>query len=256
MDAERQELASLNSEYRSARAELDRIEREKKAAAAAAAAAATPSTPVASRMPYYPPPSSSAPTSSTFSVTPTTYTPSTYRNYSFSYGTPYTYSQTSTNGASPTTPKTPGPSARVPTNVPILTLAPPNATAAPTKPTYTGPSTPLTATAAPTGAAIPVQLPVSSLMSLSALGIVPVPAANAPPADQPQPACVLKGTTQNGTMVSLEINVSALGAAQASGLAVLLSAITGRNNAAVTSAPSYGAASSSPAAGESSGGAG
>ena len=77
------------------------------------------------------------------------------------------------------------------------------------------------------------------MVSLSALGIVPVPAANAPPADQPQPACVLKGTTQNGTMVSLDINVSALGQAQASGLAVLLSALStsGQAGAAPAAAP-------------------
>lgn len=43
-------------------------------------------------------------------------------------------------------------------------------------------------------------------------------------------AAILRGTTQtpNGTMVSLEINVGALGGAQASGLAVLLSALTSR----------------------------
>ena len=58
-----------------------------------------------------------------------------------------------------------------------------------------------------------------------------MPAANAPPAGQAQPACVLRGTSQNGTMVSLDINVSALGQAQASGLAVLLSALTSRPGA-------------------------
>ena len=68
---------------------------------------------------------------------------------------------------------------------------------------------------------------------------------------QPGPvAAILRGTTQNGTMVSLEINVGALGGAQASGLAVLLSALTSRGVAGGASTTSTGAtqASNSPAA--------
>jgi hypothetical protein len=246
LEAERAELTLLNNEYRTARAELDKVEQEKKAAAAAAAAAAAPppapATPVAARIPYYPPPPSA--TTSTFTATPATYQ-SQYRNYTYPYaqlyGTPYSYTSPSTSNTS-----APGrrstPISRTPSNVPVLQLAPPGA-AQPAPPPSSAPpsgtSTPVSSTPTVTTAPIapiPVHLPVSSLMSLSALGIVPVPAANAPPADQPQPACVLKGTTQNGTMVSLDINVAALGQAQASGLAVLLSALTARGGAGASTA--------------------
>lgn len=80
----------------------------------------------------------------------------------------------------------------------------------------------------PSTGPIPVQLPVTSLSALHALGIIPVPAASVPPLDQPQPAAVLKGSTSNGTMLSLEINVSLLHSAQMSGLAILLNSLMSR----------------------------
>lgn len=94
-------------------------------------------------------------------------------------------------------------------------------------------STPTSApSAAPTAAsastAIPVQLPVSSLPALHALGIVPIPAASLPPPDQPQPPAVLRGSTSNGTILSLEINVSLLQSPQVSGLAYLLNTMMSR----------------------------
>ena len=73
-----------------------------------------------------------------------------------------------------------------------------------------------------------MQLPVTSLSALHALGIVPIPAASVPPPDQPQPAAVLKGSTSNGTMLSLDINVSLLQPAQMSGLAILLNSLMSR----------------------------
>ncbi|KAG1802861.1 uncharacterized protein HD556DRAFT_1332876 [Suillus plorans] len=94
-------------------------------------------------------------------------------------------------------------------------------------------STPTSApSAAPTttsaSTAIPVQLPVSSLPALHALGIVPIPATSLPPADQPQPPAVLRGSTSNGTILSLEINVSLLQSPQVSGLAYLLNTMMSR----------------------------
>lgn len=71
--------------------------------------------------------------------------------------------------------------------------------------------------------AIPLQLPVSSLPALQALGILPVPRASLPPPTEPQPAAVLLGSSNNGAMLSLEINASQLQGPQMSGLAVLLS---------------------------------
>ena len=74
--------------------------------------------------------------------------------------------------------------------------------------------------------AIPVQLPVNSLPALAALGIIPVAAASLPPAGQPQPPAVIKST--NGSMLSLEINLSLLQSAQMSGLVLILNALTSR----------------------------
>ena len=87
----------------------------------------------------------------------------------------------------------------------------------------------------PAAAAIPVQVPVSSLPALQALGIHPVPVASLPSSDQPQPLAILRSSTANGTMLSLEINVSLLQSAQMSGLAILLNSLMTRNGDAAAS---------------------
>ncbi|CAA7261632.1 unnamed protein product [Cyclocybe aegerita] len=79
-------------------------------------------------------------------------------------------------------------------------------------------------------AAIPVQLPVTSLPALHSLGIIPVPAASSPPEGQP-PAAVLRGSTADGSILSLEINVSLLQGSQMSGLAMVLNSLVARGNA-------------------------
>ncbi|KAK7053324.1 hypothetical protein VNI00_003950 [Paramarasmius palmivorus] len=76
------------------------------------------------------------------------------------------------------------------------------------------------------GVAIPVQLPVSSLPALHQLGIIPVPAPVVPTTGQAAPPAVLRGS--NGTMLSLEINVSLLQPNQMSGLAVILNSLMTR----------------------------
>jgi hypothetical protein len=83
----------------------------------------------------------------------------------------------------------------------------------------------------PTGA-IPVQLPVASLPALHALGIIPVPIASLPPDGNPQPPAVLRGSTSNGSMLSLEINVSLLQPVQMSGLATVLNSLMARSSSA------------------------
>jgi hypothetical protein len=95
------------------------------------------------------------------------------------------------------------------------------------------PAAPSPTTYAPyqSSGAIPVQLPVASLPALHALGIIPVPVASLPPEGQPQPPAVLRGSTANGTILSLEINVSLLQSAQMSGLAMVLNSLVTRNNA-------------------------
>lgn len=95
-----------------------------------------------------------------------------------------------------------------------------------------------------------MQLPVTSLSALHALGIVPIPAASVPPPDQPQPAAVLKGSTSNGTMLSLDINVSLLQSAQMSGLAILLNSLMSRGTGTGQASPAV-ATNTETAAGQS-----
>ena len=106
-----------------------------------------------------------------------------------------------------------------------------------TQPTTSSPASGSTSTtpSAPAAAAIPVQVPVSSLPALQALGIHPVPVASLPSPDQPQPLAILRSSTANGTMLSLEINVSLLQSAQMSGLAIVLNSLMARNGDATAS---------------------
>ncbi|KAF8070500.1 hypothetical protein FPV67DRAFT_1487625 [Lyophyllum atratum] len=181
LDSERSDTTLLNNELRTARAELERREKEKRAAASSA------------RTMYY----GSAPSTSASSIPVQYYRPYPYA-YTQVYGTPTQTSSTSTFSVSP---------------------APP-------------------AHHASTQSAIPVQLPVASLPALHALGIVPIPAASLPlPDGHPQPPAVLRGSTSNGTMLSLEINVSLLQSAQMSGLAMVLNSLMSRNTSGSTSDP-------------------
>lgn len=163
----------MSSELRSARNELDAIQREKRAAA--------------------------QPTITTFR--PTYFSQGYYRPYTYAYTQPYSAS----------------------TQVPTIHGTQPTAMA-----TTTSIATSSLTHYVPSAGAIPVQLPVTSLPALHALGIVPVPTASLPPSDQPQPAAVLKGSTSNGTIVSLDINVSLLQSSQMSGLALLLNSLMSR----------------------------
>lgn len=176
LDADRAETTSLSNELRTLRAELERIEREKRVANSA-------------RVVYYPPrPGSTA-----------TMQPQYYRGYPYAYtqayGAPVQSSLTPTFTASPATPS----------------------------PSYTP--------YVPSGA-IPVQLPVASLPALHALGIIPVPIASLPSDGHPQPPAVLRGSTSNGSMLSLEINVSLLQPVQMSGLATVLNSLMARGSSA------------------------
>ncbi|KAG6331090.1 hypothetical protein ID866_7999 [Astraeus odoratus] len=182
LEVERAETAVMNSELRSARNELDAIQREKRAATQPAVTTFRPT--------YYP---QGAPQSQY------------YRPYSYGYTQPYSASMPGTTATFYPTPS-----------------GQQTASTAGTVPTVTSPST---MRYTPSTGAIPVQLPVTSLSALHALGIVPVPATSLPPSEQPQPAAVLKGSTSNGSMLSLDINVSLLQSSQMSGLALLLNSL-------------------------------
>lgn len=175
LEAARTENASLNTELRNARAELDRIDREKRLAA----------------MPARP------------SYSTTAHQTQYYRGYPYAYAQPYNTSLQSTSSSSTIN--------------------------------YSAPAASTAYAPSPSGA-IPVQLPVASLPALHALGIIPIPATSLPPSDQPQPPAVLRGSTTNGTMLSLEINVGLLHSAQMSGLAMVLNSLMSRGVTADTTA--------------------
>lgn len=180
LEADRTANLALSNELRSARAEKDKLDREKRAASVQTPRSAT----------Y-----------STFSQTQY------YRGYPYSYPQPY-------SGA-PSQPATP-------------------------MSVYPTPAASFT-NYQPSTASVPVQIPVGSLPALQALGIVPVPASSLPPADQPQPLAVLRGSTSNGTMLSLEINVSLLQSAQMNGLALVLNSLMSRGGDPSTAANLLGA---------------
>lgn len=185
VEVERAENTSVSFELRSARNELDALQREKRVAA---------NVPVSTFRPVYYPQASEA---------------QYYRTYPYAYTQPYTNSSQGTTASS---------SYSVPSSAPSAAST----------------------TTLASSSAIPVQLPVSSLSALHALGIVPIPAASLPPPDQPQPPAVLRGSNSNGTILNLEINVSLLQSPQVSGLACLLNTLmlrgqnSGQRNASST----------------------
>ncbi|KAK0212562.1 hypothetical protein DFS33DRAFT_1282655 [Desarmillaria ectypa] len=188
LEGERADTVTLNNELRTARTELDRLEREKRVATNA------------QRTSYY---------MATQPATPTTTANRPYYHsypyaYAQAYGAPVQQSSTSSFSVAPVTP-------------------------APAAPTAMTPYQP--------GSAIPVQLPVSSLPALHQLGIVPV-APTSVTDGQPAPPAVLRGSSANGTMLSLEINVSVLQSAQMSGLAVILNSLMSRSSSTAVTAMS------------------
>ncbi|KAF9465071.1 hypothetical protein BDZ94DRAFT_1215472 [Collybia nuda] len=183
LEADRSESVVMTNELRMVRADLERIEKEKRVTVNTA------------RPPFY-------------TSTPTTAIPSVQQQYYRPY--PYAYTQ-------------------------AYGVPPVQASSSSTFPV--SPAGALTPSASYTPAqstgAIPVQLPVASLPALHALGIVPIPVTSLPPNDQPQPPAVLRGSTANGTMLSLEIDVSLLQSAQMSGLAMVLNSLMSRSGAGV-----------------------
>lgn len=204
MEADRVENAFLGNELRTARAQAERIEREKRAAASASAGG--------SRMSQFP--------SSPQVMMPTLQATPYYRPYPYGYAQPY--------GTAPP------PSATFSTVSPALTPAP--ASYSPYLP----------------NGAIPVQLPVGSLPALHALGIIPVAASTPSDGQQGQTAAVLRGSSANGNILNLEINVSLLQSTQMTGLAMVLNSLVARTQTvAAATANAATAASSAQCSGSS-----
>ncbi|PIL36103.1 hypothetical protein GSI_01763 [Ganoderma sinense ZZ0214-1] len=255
LEIERAENATLTAELRSARAELDKLEREKRAAATPPTSAAstparpTPTVRTASTSNYYSSSTASTPTTATF-MPP--YRPP-YSSYSQYPTTQYTYNPYAYSSYTPTTSTAYNTAPQTPASATSTTVYNPPASASMTTPTSTASAQVQQAaqTAGVSNTAIPVQLPVSSLPALAALGIIPVAAASVPPAGQPQPPAVIKST--NGTTLSLEINLSLLQSAQMSGLVLILNALTSRGvNVDGSSTFQVGSAYAAPPVGSSS----
>ncbi|KAF8271529.1 hypothetical protein EI94DRAFT_1720335 [Lactarius quietus] len=235
LDLERADHSALSTELRTAKAELERVTRQQRLIAHP------------QRTNYY------------LSGTPV------YAHHYRAYHYPYAQTYGAPTSSATTTP-TPSYPYSVPLSSTIQYVPPPLATsttAAKTlstaatpagAPASTTPTPPLSTLASGTAAtapkasslgtpnvssAIPVQLPVSWLPTLHALGIVPVPTQSIS-ADAPTPPAVLRGTSANGAMLNLEINVSLLQAAQMSGLALMLNSIMrGTSNSGATEGPPH-----------------
>lgn len=205
MEIDRSDVAQLNADVRAARSELERLQRQKRAAEQAQ-----------QRATYY--------------MTPATFSAqsgqaSYYRTYPYGYAQAY------------------APSAIPPGSVSTFSVqaspTPSNATASASASSSATASNSGTATTSsgtvpgvPHTGAIPVQLPVAFLPALHSAGIVPV-SSSAVSAGQPPPAALLKGQSQNGTVLQLEINVGLLQPHQMSGLAMILNSLVTRAPPAV-----------------------
>ena len=216
LDCERAEHSTLSTDLRNAKSELERVTRLQRVAT------------LPQRTNYYP-------------ATPPIYAHH-YRTYHYPYAQTYgapAGSATAAQGYPYSVPLSSTISQYVPPTLTasISTTKPLSAASAsaasPTSiPMTTSPLTPASDTSVPvpapstsgTSSAIPVQLPVSSLPTLHALGIVPVPPQSLS-ASTPTPQAVLRGTSADGATLHLEINLSLLQAAQMSGLALVLNSI-------------------------------
>lgn len=233
LEAERAETAAVNAELRAARSELEKIERERRASAPAPAPPTTPRPTT-----YYP----------TAASTPSPYA-SQYRGYAYPYATPYGTAQytlspafqSATYNTTPNvqrsmygTPFTPAAPSATPaaaastastTQAASAASAPASATSVAAPQPYYRPHT-STASTAGTISAIPVQLPVTHLPALKAIGLDPVPVTSLPPSGQPRPAAILR--SQTATTLQIDINVASLQPPQMNGLALILNTLTSR----------------------------
>ncbi|KAH8118987.1 hypothetical protein DFH11DRAFT_1562329 [Phellopilus nigrolimitatus] len=223
--------SALEQELSSSRSELDRNLRAQRSAKASSNS--KPSTAPPAPTPYY------GYNTPTFSASSTPNFQSYYSSYTYPYGQAFVPGVTYTPPAStkyPSSSSIPGASSFQANTVPHAQSTYSSTTA-----------TTSASTTRPTPVAIPLQLPVTSLPALQSLGILPVPKASLPSANEPQPAAVLLGSSNNGSMLSLEINAALLQAPQMSGLAILLSSLvkmTGGTTGNVSSSPQIQSTSS------------
>ncbi|KAI5121560.1 hypothetical protein M0805_000741 [Coniferiporia weirii] len=216
LEADHTVTSALEQELSSARSELDKVLRAQRAAKASSNRMVTTSV-QPSTAPLY---GYSTPT---FSASSTPNFSNYYGSYTYPYGQSFLPGVTYTPPMKYSASSIPGASSFQASNVlrPQPAYAPTPTTSSSAEPGSS--STP--SVVRPPPVAIPLQLPVSSLPALQSLGILPVPKASLPPPTESQPAAVLLGSSNNGNMLSLEINAALLQAPQMSGLAILLSSL-------------------------------
>jgi len=203
-------MTALNAQLRAARAELEKYNREHRPQAVQTAARPT--------LPF---------TSTTYSYTPQ------YRHYTYPYAQYQSnYTQVYPGFATPTT-QYQYPVVTTPLTIPATGTTTSSTSQTPTNqtPSTTSPTTASDVLSKP----VSISLPISSLPALHALGILPVSSLSVLPPGQPQPQAVLKGTTANGTMLNLEVNLGTLQATQVSGLALIINAIAAQAVSATSS---------------------
>ena len=208
LETERNEMSALNAQLRAMRAELEKYNREHRPQTAQSTGRPTP--PV---------------TSTTYSYTPQ------YRHYA------YPYAQYGSNYTQVYPGFTPATSTTTQYQYPAVTTGPATGTPSQTTSaqTHTPPTTSTITTSGVLSKPVSLSLPIASLPALHALGIMPVSSLSVPPPGQPQPQAILKGTTANGTMLSLEVNIGLLQTTQVSGLAYIINAIADQAVSATSS---------------------
>lgn len=213
LEADHATTSEMDQELSTARSELDKLLRAQRAAKMNANRQASATQPPSSSSFY-------ASSNPTFTTTPTTSFSQYYNSYTYPYGQSYVPGSYTSGNYSV--------QAASSANVSATQTTQPSTSASPTTSTTNSQATP---TPVSTRVCIPLTMPVTSLPALQALGILPVPKAALPPSDEPQPAAVLLGSTNNGSMLSLEINAARLQPPQMSGLAVLLTTLVQMSSA-------------------------
>ena len=199
-------MTALNAQLRAARAELEKYNREHRPQVAQTTARPT--------LPF---------TSTTYSYTPQ------YRHYTYPYAqyqSNYTQVYPGFTTATPSYPVV---------TTPVTVSATGTTTSSQTTTAQTPSTTSITSTSDALSKPVSLSLPISSLPALHALGIMPVSSLSVPPPGQPQPQAILKGTTANGTMLCLDVNIGQLQATQVSGLALIINAIAAQAVSATSS---------------------
>ncbi|KAF9643359.1 hypothetical protein BDM02DRAFT_3191772 [Thelephora ganbajun] len=210
LDTERDETTALNVQLRVARAELEKYNREHRPQTVQPIVRPTPPL-----------------TSTTYSYTPQ------YRHCTYPYAqyqSNYTQVYPGFSTAAPSTTQFQYSVITTPVTVSAAGTTASSPSQTMTAQTQTSPTT-LDVLSKP----VSISLPISSLPALQALGIMPVSSLSVPPPGQPQPQAILKGTTANGTMLSLDVNIGLLQATQVSGLALIINAIAAQAVSATSS---------------------